>query len=185
MIMERCWDAGKPGKRPWFGRCEFWETPVEDGGHVSRGAEVSSTGGNLQVEEWVLAGLRSQGEQVCPQGRPGRLVGEVGHDLVGSAVEHLNDLGANQLLGRRPEPVGVALNGVEQPGSRVTEFSQQCRGRDGGLVTSEDLLQGLGWSAGCDGVRSDEVVRVTVADNLQVEVVGRPSAGEHRVELLP
>ena len=83
----------------------------------------------------MLAGLRSQGEQVCPQGRPGRLVGEVGHDLVGSAVEHLNDLAVNQLLGRRLEPVGVALNGVEQPGSRVTEFSQQGRGRDGGLVT--------------------------------------------------
>jgi hypothetical protein len=34
------------------------------------------------------------------------------------------------------------------------------------------------------GVGSNEGVRVAVADDLQVEVVGDPSAGEHRVELL-
>jgi hypothetical protein len=44
------------------------------------------------------------------------------------AIEHLNNLGANQLLGRDMEPVGVALDGREQPGSRVAEFSQQCAG---------------------------------------------------------
>jgi hypothetical protein len=38
---------------------------------------------------------------------------EFGDDLVGSAVEHLNDLGANQLLGRDMEAVGVALNSLE------------------------------------------------------------------------
>ena len=46
-----------------------------------------------QVEEWVLT-----------------LAGEVGHDLVGPGVERLNDLGANQLLGRYMKAVGVALN---------------------------------------------------------------------------
>jgi hypothetical protein len=44
------------------------------------------------------------------------------------AVEHLNNLGANQLLGRDMEPVGVALNGLEQPGSRLAELSQQRAG---------------------------------------------------------
>jgi hypothetical protein len=44
------------------------------------------------------------------------------------AIEHLNELGANQLLGRDMEPVGVALNGVEQPGSWVAELSQQRGG---------------------------------------------------------
>jgi hypothetical protein len=44
------------------------------------------------------------------------------------AIEHLNNLGADQLLGRDMEPVGVALNGLEQPSSRLTEFSQQCAG---------------------------------------------------------
>ena len=36
-----------------------------------------------------------------------------------------------------------------------------------------------------NGVGSDEAVRVAVADDLQVEVVGVPAAGEHRVQLLP
>jgi hypothetical protein len=38
------------------------------------------------------------------------------------------------------QAVGVALYGVEQPGSRVAEPSQQ----GGGVVAGEDLLQGLG-----------------------------------------
>ena len=42
----------------------------------------------------------------------------------------------------------------------------------------------LGRGAGCDGVGSDDGVRVAVADDLQVEVVGGPAAGEHGVQLL-
>ena len=91
----------------------------------------------------MLTGLGRQAEQVCPQGRPGRLVGHVGDDLVGSGVEHLNDLGANQLLGRDMEPVGVTLNGLKQPGSGVAEFSQQrwwlrwgCRRERGSAAAS-------------------------------------------------
>ena len=38
---------------------------------------------------------------------------------------------------------------------------------------------------GADGVGSDEAVGVAVADDLEVEVVGVPAAGEHRVQLLP
>ena len=36
-----------------------------------------------------------------------------------------------------------------------------------------------------DGLGSDEAVRVAVADDLEVEVVGVPAAGEHGVQLLP
>jgi hypothetical protein len=67
MLIELLWDAGQPRQRPWAGGRELGETPVEDGGHVSCGGEVSSTGGNLQVEERVLAGLSRQAEQVCTQ----------------------------------------------------------------------------------------------------------------------
>jgi hypothetical protein len=38
----------------------------------------------------------------------------------------------------------------------------------------------VGW----DGVGSDDGVRVAVADDLEVEVVGVPAAGEHGVQLL-
>ena len=70
---------------------------------------------------------------MCSEGRPGRFAGEVGDDLVGLTVERLNDLGSDQLLGRDIEPVGVALNGVEQPGTRVADFSQQRGGEVGVL----------------------------------------------------
>ena len=81
MGMERFWYAGKPGKRTWV-RCEFWEAPVEDGGHVACSAEFSSGGGCLQVAEWVFTGFGGEVEQVSPQGRPGGFVGEAGHVLV-------------------------------------------------------------------------------------------------------
>src|SRR4029453_702111 len=42
-----------------------------------------------------------------------------------------------------------------------------------------------GRRAGCDGVGSDEAVRVAVADHLQVKVIRGPAAGEHGVQLLP
>ena len=64
--------------------------------------------------------------------------------MVSLAVEHVNDLGANQLPGRDMEAVGVALDGVEQSSSRVAEPSQQGGGRGGRVVAGEDLLQRLG-----------------------------------------
>ena len=132
----------------------------------------------------MFSGFSRQSEEMCSEGRPRRLAGEVGDDVVGLAVECSNDLGADGLLGRDVEPVGVTLDGVEQSGSRVGEFPQQCCSGGGGVVAVEDLLQGLGRGAGCDCFGSDEGVRVAVADDLQVEVVGGPSSGEHRVQLL-
>jgi hypothetical protein len=99
MLIELLGDAGQPGHRPWAGWRELGESPVEDGGHVSCGAKVSSTGGNLQVEERALAGLSRQAEQVCTQRQPGRLAGEPGHELVGS-IERRNGLGSDELFGR-------------------------------------------------------------------------------------
>jgi hypothetical protein len=80
----------------------------------------------MEVEEWVFTGFSRQREQACSESRPRWLAGEFRDELVGLAIEYLNNLGANQLLGRDMEPVGVALNGPEQPGSRVAEFSKQC-----------------------------------------------------------
>jgi hypothetical protein len=60
--MQPCWNAWKPGQRPWVGRCELWEAPVEDGGHVAGGSEVASAGGCQQVAEWVLLGFGGQRE---------------------------------------------------------------------------------------------------------------------------
>jgi hypothetical protein len=137
------------------------------------------------VQEWVLTGLGREGEQVCPEGRPRRLVGEVRHDLVGSAVEHLHGLGSEELFGRQVEAVGVALDRLEEPHRWGVELAQQGVGGDGRFIATEDLPQRLGRRAGWDGVGSDDAVRVAVADHLEVEVVGVPAAGEHGVKLLP
>ena len=58
-------------------------------------------------------------------------------------------------------------------------------GGGGGVVAGQDLFEEFGGGAGVDGVGSDDGVRVAVTDDLQVEVVGGPSAGEHGVQLLP
>ena len=71
IVMQRWWNAEEPRQRTRVDRREGREAPVEDGGHVYYGAEVSSTGGNLEVEERVLTGLSRQAEQVCMQRRPG------------------------------------------------------------------------------------------------------------------
>ena len=128
MITKRCRNSGKPLKRSLADSCGFLEAPVEYGGNVAGGVEFSACGGCLQVEERVLTGFSRQSEEMCSEGRPRRLAGEVGDDVVGLAVECSNDLGSDELLGRDVEPVGVALDGVEQSGSRVGEFSQQCCG---------------------------------------------------------
>jgi hypothetical protein len=65
MIMKRLRNTRKLGQRPRVGGCGFWEAPVEHGGHVICGVEFSSSGGCLQVEEWVFTGLSRQSEQVC------------------------------------------------------------------------------------------------------------------------
>jgi hypothetical protein len=54
MAVERSWYAGQPWQRTWLSRCELWEAPVEDGGHVACGLEDASGGGCLQVAERVF-----------------------------------------------------------------------------------------------------------------------------------
>ena len=128
MIMKRLRDAGKPRKRPWASGSGFWEAPVQHGGHVCCGVEFATGGRCRQVEEWVLTGLCRQPEEMCSERRPGRLVGEVEHDLVCSSVEHLNDLGSEEMLGRNMNAVGVTQDGLIQPGSRIAELAQQGGG---------------------------------------------------------
>ena len=76
----------------------------------------------------MFAGLRAQGEEVRSQGRPGWFVGEVGYDLVGSAVQRRYPLGSDDLLGGGLQGVGVALNGFVEPGRGVADLSEQGAG---------------------------------------------------------
>jgi hypothetical protein len=99
MIMKRLRYTGMPGKRSCVSKCGLWEAPIQHGGQVSGGLKLSSGGGYLQVDEWVVAGLCRQREKMCPQRRSRRLAGEFVDDLVGLAIEHLNELGSDELLG--------------------------------------------------------------------------------------
>jgi hypothetical protein len=143
MVMERWWNAREPRQWTWAGGREFWEAPVQNGGHVACSAEIASGGGCQQVAEWVLLGFSRQREQVGSQGRPSRLVGEPGEELVDS-VKLSDGLGADELFGCDVEAVGVALDRLEKPGRWIVELPQHSAGGDRRFIAGEDLLQRLG-----------------------------------------
>jgi len=103
-------------------------------------------------------------------------------------------LGAGGLLGRRSglwygrclswPGLSAVRPRLEKPGRWVVELAQQGAGGDGGFVAGEDLLQRLGRRARADGLGPENGVGVAVADDLKVEVIGCPAAGEHGVQLL-
>ena len=57
-------------------------------------------------------GLRGQRDEVGSQGRPGRFVDNARYDLLGSAVERVNDLGSDDLLSGGVQAVDVALDRI-------------------------------------------------------------------------
>jgi hypothetical protein len=142
MGMERFWYGREPGQRTWV-RCELWEAPAENGGHVSCRVEVATGGRCLQVEKWVPTGFSRQVEEVGPQGWPGGFGGESGEVLVGF-VELCDGLGSEELFGCSVEAVGVALERLEEPGRWVAEPAQHGAGGDRRFIAGDDLLQRLG-----------------------------------------
>jgi hypothetical protein len=184
ICVERWWNARKPGQRTWVGWRQCCEAPVQDGRHILCGSKVASAGGCQQVAEWMLSRLGRQCEQMRPQGWPSRLSGEPGNVVVGM-VQLSNGLGSEELFSCDVETVGVALDSLGELGRWVVELAQHSAGGERRFVAGEDLLQRLGRRAREDGVGSDEGVGVAVADHLEVEMVGVPAAGEHRVQLLP
>jgi hypothetical protein len=160
------------------------KSPVEDGGHVAGAGEVSAVGGFLEVAVGMFAGFGGEIEEVGAEGRPSRFGGQA-RDVLVDAVEVGDSVGSDELFAGDADGVGIALDGVEQSGGWVVEFAElRCGGRRG-VVAGEDLLENLGRCAGSDGFGTDDALGVAVADDLEVQVVGVPTAGEHRVELLP
>jgi len=143
MGMQLWWNAGEPGQRTWVGRRQRSEAPVDDGGHVACGFEVASADGCQYVAEWVLSGFGRQVEEVCSEGRPGGFSGESGDVLVG-LVELCDGSGSEELFGCDVEALGVALDGIVEPGRGVVELAQLGAGGDGRFIAAEDLLQRLG-----------------------------------------
>jgi hypothetical protein len=178
MIMKRLRNAGKPRLRSRVGRWDSGRrqsstaaiSPRSDG----RGRRRQSAGGGVGAP-----GLSRQREQACSEGRPGGLARDFRDDLVGLPVERVNDLKSDELLGCHLEPVGVALDGVERPRGWVGELAQ---GGGGGGGSPRARIRSS--SSGGAGVTVSGWMTVCASpspDHLQVEVVGRSSAGEHRV----
>ena len=80
--LESGWDARQPGQRPVIGCGGFWESPVEDGGHVAGGGKVAASSSILEMAERVAAGFGGEVEEVGSEGGPGGFVGEAGDVLV-------------------------------------------------------------------------------------------------------
>jgi hypothetical protein len=118
--LERWWNARQPGQRTWVGSRERCEPPVEDGSHVACGSKIASAGGCQHVAEWVLTSFGRNVEQMCPQSWPGGFGGESG-DVVVGLVELCDGLWSNALFGRDVETVGVALDGLVEPGRWVVQ----------------------------------------------------------------
>ena len=91
----------------------------------------------------MLAGFRRQSEQVGSKGWPSRFVGEPGVVLVG-LVELCDGLGSEELFGCDVEAVGVALDGLEEPGRWIVELAKHGAGGDGRFIAGKDLLQRFG-----------------------------------------
>ncbi len=94
----------------------------------------------------MLTSFGRQGEQVGPQGGPGRFSGESGDLLVG-LVEPCDSLGSDKLLGCDVEAVGIALNSLEKPGRWIVELPQHGAGGDRRFIAGNRLLQRLGRGA--------------------------------------
>ena len=115
---------------------------------------------------------------------PGGLVGQAGEQLVDGAVQGLDDVGTDDVLGGDVEAVEVALGGLAEPGGGVGLLAHEAGRGPLGVVAGQHRLEDVGRGERPDQGRVDHRVRVAVADDLEVDVVGRSAAGEHRVELL-
>ncbi len=97
----------------------------------------------------MVAGFGGEGDEVGAQGRPGRFVGDAGHDLVGSTVERVHDSGSNKFFGGGVESVGVAQDGLMEPDGGITELPELGGGGGGGVVAGQDFVRAVRW--GCGG----------------------------------
>jgi hypothetical protein len=66
----------------------------------------------IEVDERVFPGLFGQGDEVGSQGGPCWGVGDVGYDLLGSAVERVNNCGSDDLLSGGLQAIGIALDRI-------------------------------------------------------------------------
>ena len=128
-----------------------------------------------------VAVLCREDEEVGAQRRPGGCVGQPGHEVVGRPVEPDDGVVPQQVLGGDGQGVRIPGDCLAEQGCRVLgEASFGVRG-GGRLVVGDDAFEEVGRGERVDVLGPDDVVRVAVVDDLQVQVVGGLAAGERGV----
>ena len=138
----------------------------------------------MQRGEGVGAGGGEQ-DEVGAQGGPGGVVGEAGDDPVGAGLERGDGGGAEVVFGGDVEGVEVAGGRRRRAGAVGSACSRAVVVAETGASSRARMRSRRSVAVGGRTLSgSDDVVRVAVADDLEVDVVGGGAAGEHRVELL-
>ncbi len=88
------------------------------------------------------------------------------------------------MLGGRAEGVGVPVGGSLQPAGRVGQVPDRAGGRDLRAVAGQDPGQDVHRGRRQQRLPGDHGVRVAVAGDDQVQVVGTPAAGQRDVQQL-
>ena len=178
-------DCGQPGQRSAAGAAEpgAVESPVQDGGGVAGVVQPAPGGRDAQGLAGVVAGGGEQ-QQVRPQRGPRRGLRDSPDDVARRGFDRPHRGGADDVLGCDVQGVEVAGGGLAQLHCGVGLLALQGGGGGGGVVAGEDGLQLVDGGERADDLGSDDAVRVAVADDLEVDVIGQPAAAEHRVQLL-
>ena len=156
---------------------------VEHRGRVPGCVQLPHADGLAQQPHRVVA-VGREPQQIGPQGVPRRALGEPQDEVVGLLVDPLADLRPEHLFSSDTEGIAVPRDSRRQQPRRVLLLPQPRGRRFGHVVVGQDALQPLDAGEQVSRVGVDQAVRVAVADDLQVEVVRLPSAGEHRVDVL-
>lgn len=160
-----------------------FEAPVDDGCRVGGAAQLAGMDGSGERTDRVGSGRRDQ-QQVGAERGPRRSIGKSGDELVGCLFEALDEVGACGLFGGVAEGVAVAGDGLREQVGRVREGAGGGGGGGVVLVAGEDAPQEVGGGRRDDRLGPHEGVGVAVADDFEVDMVGVPAAGQHRVQLL-
>ena len=89
-------------------------------------------------------------------------------------------VGSGEVFGGGVEGVEVAGGGLAEPDRGIALVAVCGGGGAGGVVAGQDLFEQVDRGARLDGVGMNDAVRVPVADDLQIEMVG----GRPRVSMV-
>ena len=174
-------NAGQPRQRP--GMVNRRESAFEDGRRVVSAFEFPHPNGCREEAFGILAVGVEEQKPGAERG-PSRLVGEPGCEVFSYCVESGGELRAGMIGGGGLKRVDVAGGSIAEPNGRVVQVPGATGGRRRSAVASQDRFESVDRGLGMDQFGTDGSVGIAVTDRHQIEMVGLPAAGRHRVQLL-